>query len=1115
MTESEQLERAIAALETQRIVLGDAVVDAALGPMRRQLAELKRVEHTPPPAFEGERKQVTVMFADISGFTALSETLDPEAVRELMNHCFDHLVPIVEKYEGTVDKFVGDEIMALFGAPVAHENDPERALRAALEMMEALAAFNVACGTNLGMHVGINTGLVIAGGIGSEGRQQYSVMGDAVNLAASLEDASEQGEILVGPDTHRLTARLFDFEPLAPVQVKGRAEPVALYRLLAARAVSGKARGIEGLRSAMVGRDADLEQLHAALRALQEGQGSAISIVAEAGLGKSRLVAEARQTLPIGFVWVEGRALSYAQGTSYWVARDVLRGLLDMPADAPLEKISAALRSSIEDVLPDRGGEEVRPYLAHLLDLPLDEAAAGRIAQSSPQAIQERILRGFSDYVRACSEQPLVLVWEDLHWADGSSLKLLETLVPLTAEVPLLLLLVFRPEEGNAWDFSRRIGQFHAELSQTIRLQPLSRYHSASLVQSLLKIDNLPDQTRTLILDKAEGNPLFLEELLRSLIDAGMVLLQAGRAVATDAIQELKAMDVPDTVQGVIASRIDRLPTDNKHTLQTAAIIGRIFHKQVLQYLLDQKQASIPVDTSLEELQRSEFIRLREALKGEGISGDQEYIFKHVLTQETAYNSILIAQRKTLHRVAGEAIEALFPERLDELAATLAYHFERADAPDKAIAFLLQAGNRAAKLSAFEEAVRHFSRGLELLNTLPGSSERTGQELELQLPLAVALMNLKGFGDPEVGQAFAYARELCDQIGETPQIIVALFGLGTFYCAKAEYGVAVEMAERILRIAPKAPDPSVLLLIGHTGQAANLSFLGKSEQALVHVKQFLDIYEPQKHDSLVFLLGQDIKSNSMSWATFDLWLRGYPDQAREMSRDTLALARELAYPNTLIFAFNWASILAHFCRDVHTLQELAEECLALSTEYGAQMWIGTATIFRGWCLVEQGQTTEGLAQMHRGRAIFRSTGSNAFQPYFLAMIAEAHGKTGQVEEGLATLKEGLVCVEETGERYYEAEIHRLRGELLLAQSEGAAATKAEACFHQAIEVARLQSARSLELRAVTSLSRLRQKQGKREHGRRLLAEIYGWFTEGFDTADLQEAETLLGELTDS
>ena len=431
--EYKQLEQVIAALEAQRAILGDAVVETGLGPLRRQLAELREAEQKPVPVFEGERKLVTVMFADISGFTALSEAMDPEAVRELMNSCFDYLVPVVKKYEGTVDKFIGDEIMALFGAPVTHENDPERALRAALEMMDALAAFNVNRDTDLGMHIGINTGLVIAGGIGSEGRQQYSVMGDTVNLAARLKDVSDRGEIFVGPDTHRLAALLFDFESLEPIQVKGKTEPVAVHRLLAARAMHSKVRGIEGLRSTMVGRDAELERLQTAIRALQVGQGGVISIIAEAGQGKSRLVAEARQVTSAEIIWVEGCALSYTQSMSYWIARDVLRVLLGVEADTPLEEISVALRSSIECILPKRGSEDVWPYLAHLLDLPLDEAVAGQIAQLGSQVLRERILQAFSAYVRARSQQPLVLVWEDLHWADGSSLNLLETVLPLTA----------------------------------------------------------------------------------------------------------------------------------------------------------------------------------------------------------------------------------------------------------------------------------------------------------------------------------------------------------------------------------------------------------------------------------------------------------------------------------------------------------------------------------------------------------------------------------------------------------------------------------------------------------------------------------------------------------
>ncbi len=437
-------------------------------------------------------------------------------------------------------------------------------------------------------------------------------------------------------------------------------------------------------------------------------------------------------------------------------------------------------------------------------------------------------------------------------------------------------------------------------------------------------------------------------------------------------------------------------------------------------------------------------------------------------------------------------------------------HFERAEVLDKAIAFLLQAGNRAAKLSANEEAVGHFSRGLELLKRLPDTPERTGRGLALQVPLAVALMNLRGYADSEVGQAFTRAHELCDQIGETPQIAPALFGLWAFYFTRAEYKPAIELAEQILRIAPRAEDPTSLLLIGHNAQAANLSMLGESNQALMHAEQVRVIYDPQKHSSLIFLLGQDLKSASMSWAAFDLWLRGYPDQAKKMSHDALALGRELAHPYTLSFAYYFANMLCQFCRDVQTLQELAEEWFTLSTEYGFLQWLTFTPAFQGWILVHQVQPEKGIAQILQSFEMFQMTGTGVFQPYWLSMLADAHGKAGQIEEGLVSLDKALARIEKTGERFYEAEIHRLKGELLLAQ--GADEAKVDECYKQAIEVARQLGAKSLELRAVMSLRRLWQKQGKREQGRQMLEEIYGWFTEGFDTVDLQEAKTLLAEL---
>jgi len=716
-----QLEAAIANLEAQRAVLGDSVIESALAPLRQQLADLRlTVLQSPASALEGERKLVTVMFADISGFTAFSERNDPEQVRALVNACFTWLVPIIEKYGGVVEKFIGDEIMAMFGAPIAHENDAERALRASLEMMDALVEFNQKHLTSLGMHFGINTGIVVAGGLGSDGRQQYGVMGDTVNVAARLEDASETGQILVGPNTYRLTTLQFEFEALPPIRVKGKIEPVPVYHLLSLKAEPGSRRGIEGLRSPLIGRDTELAQLQIAVRALQAGQGRTVALIGEAGLGKSRLVAEMRQALSMSLTWAEGRALSYTEGMSYWIVRDLLSALIGVKADTPLSEMGTALHNSVEGLFPEPAqAAEIHPFLARLLDTPLDESAAERVKYLTPEALQGRMFQAFREYVRFQSQaQPLILVWEDLHWADPSSLRLLETLLPLTKEIPLLLLLIFRSRlEGQVWQFHERmIGEYGANY-QVINLFPLSRDESTQLVQSLLKIENLPEEIRQLILDKAEGNPFFLEELLRSLLDAGIVLLEKDKTIVTRGVKEL---EVPDTLQGVIAARIDRLPQESKRTLQTASVIGRMFQQQVLAYLVEQERVSIHLDGALSELRRRELINLRqiEVMSGAKIPADLEYIFKHAITQETAYNSLLMTRRKTLHKVAAEAIETLFPNYLDELAATLAYHFERAGIPERAIHYLTRAADRAKATYANAEAIASYQRAVSQVKQL-------------------------------------------------------------------------------------------------------------------------------------------------------------------------------------------------------------------------------------------------------------------------------------------------------------------------------------------------------------------------------------------------------------
>ncbi len=588
-----QLEAAIAGLEAQRAALGEAVAAAALAPLHRQLAELRRSLSSESglasPSFEGERKVVTIMFADISGFTAMSEKMDPEQVRGLMNACFDDLVPAIHKYDGTVNKFIGDEIMALFGAPAAHENDAERALRAALEMTARLRDFNARHGTDLGLHFGINTGLVIAGAIGAQQQQQYDVMGDAVNVASRLEGESERGEIFVGPDTYRLTSALFEFEPLPPVRVKGKSEPMPIYKLLREKARPGQVRGLPGLEAGMVGRNAELAALLRAGEALAAGRGGAFAILGEAGLGKSRLITEwksAAEKSPTSSTrllsFVEGRCLSYGRGLVYHLVVDLLKSLLNMPTAAEAAELDAALRALTESL-----GVEGYAFLAHLLSLPLSDEAQQQMAALDPQALQARTLVALGVLLGArASRGPLVCILDDLQWADPASIELLIELLPLTRLSPVLFCALSRPDRDQpGWRWVTAARESLGERYTEITLGPLSERESRQLVANLLEIESLPAHVQQAILQRAEGNPFFVEEVIRMLIDRGSLARRDGRWVALKTVENV---DVPDTLHGLLMARIDHLPEEARHALRVAAVIGRRFSAKILEQVAGQ-----------------------------------------------------------------------------------------------------------------------------------------------------------------------------------------------------------------------------------------------------------------------------------------------------------------------------------------------------------------------------------------------------------------------------------------------------------------------------------------------------------------------------------------------
>ena len=709
-----QLEQAIVDLEARRELLGDLVVDSALEALRRQLQEIQKPSHD-SIGLAGERKLVTIMFADVSGYTAMAEKLDPERARDLLNGYFEHSVPIVKKFGGTIDKFVGDEIVALFGAPVAHENDAERACAAALEMMAALADFNETHKTDLGLHFGINTGHVVAGDVGTREHHDYSVMGHAVNLAARLEDASSRGEIFVGPQTQRMTAAFFEFEEMT-LEVQGASAPVLAYRLLRPRETVGRTRGLAGRDSPLVGREFELRVLQTLLDGLQKGRGSVVALIGEAGIGKSRLTTELHGRVR-ELNWYEGRCLSHTRGMSYWLARNLLRNSLGITATdtsaAGIEKLQKSLVRLIGET-----GLRFYPLLARFLELALDEPAEATIKELTPEALHRETIETVAAFIFALAvTQPLVLVCEDLHWADASSLQLLLKILPLTENAPILLLLVLRRDDEAANAFLQQAMKKVGDRFQRVELEPLSSSASERLLQNLLKVERLPSELAQVILNKTEGNPFFLEEVLRALIDDEVIRFSNGKATFR---QEVQTVTVPDTVEGVLTSRVDRLPGEEKEVLQTAAVLGRVFDERLLRQLLRENQNRTGLHDCLEDLVSREFLRPHKAEADASL-----FIFKHALTHEVSYQSLLLTRRKDLHRRAAHAIEELWQENLDEQAAILGQHFAKAELAEKALEYLSRAGDRAAGSYANEEAIAFYRQALDQVRLAREKDEAT------------------------------------------------------------------------------------------------------------------------------------------------------------------------------------------------------------------------------------------------------------------------------------------------------------------------------------------------------------------------------------------------------
>ena len=652
----------------------------------------------------GERRVVTMLFCDVSGSTAAAARFDPEEWAEIMNGAFEQMIGPIYQYEGTVARLMGDGLLAFFGAPIAHEDDPQRAVLAGLQIIQHIDPYSEQMkrqwGVDIAVRVGVNTGLVVVGAVGSDLRMEYSALGDAINLAARMEQTTPPGTVQIAEPTYRLVAPLFEFDVIDGLEVKGIAEPVRAYRVLGQKTTPGSLRGIAGMASPLVGRDSEMTQLAAAFDSLRAGQGGIVGVMGEAGLGKSRLIAEVRQTMNSAPIrWLEGKSQSYQTTTPYAPFVNLLAASAGLPAGAKDPAQYIHLREQVERYLPGRGDELV-PFLAQPLGLPIIDKDAELVQFLEPPVLRGRVFEAIVAWIEAlAAEQPTVLYLDDVHWIDPTSLDLLRALLPTVERMPLMILLAFRPRrEDPSWHFHETTGQSYPQWYTTIVLRPLDQAQGRALVGNLLAIEDLPESIRGLILEKAEGNPFFLEEIIRSLLDAGLVEQQNGHWRATADIIEVQ---IPDTLTGVITARLDRLGDVDKQVLQAASVLGRDFDFDTLADLLD---GSLRLEDHLTTLRQRELILPLAA---------GHYTFKHGLTQEAAYESLLLSRRRQLHHLAADIIRNREPER----AAEIARHFLEARQPAQAIPYLVEAGHQAARTFAAPEASGYYNQalGLELL----------------------------------------------------------------------------------------------------------------------------------------------------------------------------------------------------------------------------------------------------------------------------------------------------------------------------------------------------------------------------------------------------------------
>jgi predicted ATPase/class 3 adenylate cyclase len=1068
-------------------------IGISLGLRRKLLRALQHLERAPtsvqtasPAAGAGaaERRQLTVMFCDLVGSTALSVQLDPEDLRDILRSYQDAVTAEVARLDGHVAQYLGDGVLAYFGWPRAHEHGAERAVRAGIAAIERVNALPARRNVTLAARVGIATGLVV---VGERATQDATAVGETPNLAARLQGSAAPNTVVIDAVTRRLLGDLFEYDVLGAIEAKGFAQPVHAYRVVRQSRIESRFEAFHpSALTPLVGREEEMQLLLRRWERAKSGVGQVVMISGEPGIGKSRTVTALLERIG-GEPHTRLRYFCsphHRDSALHPIATQIERAAsLERDDDTPvkLDKVEALFPAGLS-------GPEDGRLLAELLGLPdIGRYPPSRLnPQQRKQKTFEILLRQLEMLAKL---QPVLNVFEDVHWIDPTSYEALDRTIDRIRQWPVLLVITFRPEFNPPW-----IGEPNATM---MMLNRLDKRDGAALIERVVGGERLPPEIVNEIVERTDGVPLFVEELTKAVLEAGTNGDDAVRTLSNTPLST-----VPATLHASLMARLDRLGAA-REVAQICAAIGRECHYEMLAAVSSLSEPDLCA--SITQLTASGLLVAR------GTPPDAVYLFKHALVQDAAYGTLLITMREHLHARIAELVETRFPDQAAREPELVARHFAEAKQSERAIGYWIKAGRNAAERSANLEAIRHLSRALEALKLLPESEDRDRQELIVQTAIGTPLMSVHGYAAPETGDAYRRAHLLSQRLGDRGILYATLSGQFSYHFVRGDLAVMRELTHEATTIAEALSDDS-LRLVGHRLAGLSRLHVGEFQDAEAALEAIVRSYDPRTHRPPPVHYVHDPKMYALGYLAVILWIQGYPDRARQWSAAAIDYTTELNHANMTAFARIYGGAgLYELLRDTGTVRSHVDAIIDVAELHNLHYFRLSGVILRGWLMALDGNGTEGTALMRRSIDERFALGVGWYQTRYLCMLAEIYLQQGDGRAGLEVIARANSHMDSHDEHMWQAEVRRIEGELL--RLEGAAPPEIEICFRNSLSTARHQGAKSFELRTATSLARLRCEQGRDDAARDELAPVLGWFTEGFDTPDVQQARALLKELS--